>query len=67
MFSLSCALSLQASQNTLILNVINQFLNLDVFDGTPRTMADIRATSGALDGEASAKGVVIVYIEFGSN
>ena len=27
-----------------------------VFDGTPRTRIDIKATSGALDGEASAKG-----------
>lgn len=28
-----------------------------VFDGTPRTRIDIRATSGALDGEASSKGI----------
>jgi len=26
-----------------------------VFDGTPRTRIDIKATSGALDGEASSK------------
>jgi len=28
-----------------------------VFDGTPRTRIDIKATSGALDGEASSKGI----------
>ena len=28
-----------------------------VFDGTPRTRIDITATVGALDGEASSKGV----------
>lgn len=45
----------QVNQHTLILNIINQFLNLDLFDGTPRTRIDIKATSGALDGEASSK------------
>ena len=30
-----------------------------VFDGTPRTRIDIRATSGAMDGEASSKGIIL--------
>ena len=46
---------LQVNQHTLILNIVNQFLNLDLFDGTPRTRIDIRATSGAMDGEASSE------------
>ena len=40
-----------------------------VFDGTPRTRIDIRATSGAMDGEASSKGIILslqsVYIRNG--
>ena len=34
-----------------------------VFDGTPQTRIDIKATSGALDGEASAKGMS-VFLKF---
>ncbi len=43
----------------LILRVVNDLLEVDVFDGTPRSKIDIRTTSGALNGEASAKGVHI--------
>ena len=32
-----------------------------VFDGTPRTRIDIRAATGAMDGEASAKGSQLVH------
>lgn len=46
---------LQINQHTLILNIVNKFLNLDVFDGTPRTRIDIVASVGAMEGEASAK------------
>eukprot|EP00731_Ephydatia_muelleri_P020077 Em0012g902a len=53
--SLQCLVKhLQVHQHTLILNIINQYLNLDVFDGTPRTHIDIRKTLGAMDGEASS-------------
>ncbi|XP_064388937.1 transcription initiation factor TFIID subunit 5-like isoform X1 [Halichondria panicea] len=46
---------LQVNRNMLILRVINDLLELDVFDGTPRSKIDIRTTSGAIDGEASTK------------
>ncbi len=41
----------------LILRIVNELLELDIFDGTPRSKIDIRTTSGALDGEASTKGM----------
>ncbi len=53
----------QVNRNMLILRVINELLELDVFDGTPRSKIDIRTTSGALDGEASTKGAAVcVYL-----
>ena len=48
--------SAQVNQNMLILWVVNDLLELEVFDGTPRSKIDIRTMVGALDGEALAKG-----------
>ena len=56
-----CPLFLQVNQNMLILHVVNELLELDVFDGTPRTRIDITATAGALNGEASTRGMLVPY------
>jgi transcription initiation factor TFIID subunit 5 len=46
---------LQVKNETLLLKIIQSFINLELFDGTPRTRLDIRASMGALDGEAPTK------------
>jgi transcription initiation factor TFIID subunit 5 len=42
---------LQEKQRTLLINMINEHLYIEVFDGVPRNQDQVNATGGAFLGE----------------
>lgn len=55
---------LQTKKNNFLLNLIQEHLYIDVFDGIPRNKKQISAVSGALGGEARREANKVSLIEF---
>lgn len=51
---------LQEKKHNLLLNIIQEHLYLDMYEGVARNKEQIDATSGAMVGEATRQGIKIV-------
>lgn len=47
----------EQKSSTVIINIINNHIQLDVHDGPGRTLAQVRSTAGGLLGEATRNGI----------
>lgn len=52
----------EQKSSTVIINIINNHIQIDVHDGPGRTQAQVRATAGGLLGEATRNGNLIIKV-----
>lgn len=50
----------EQKSSTVIINIINNHIHIEVHDGPGRTQAQVRATAGGILGEATRNGKIII-------
>ena len=52
---------LQDKQQSIVMNVIQEHLYVDMYEGVPRNKAQVDSTAGAMEGEANRQGVLVIF------
>ncbi len=48
---------LQDKNQSIVMNVIQEHLYVDMYEGVPRNKAQVESTAGAMEGEANRQGI----------
>lgn len=51
----------EQKSSTVIINIINNHIQIEVHDGPGRTQAQVRATAGGILGEAARNGNILIH------
>lgn len=54
---------LQDKNQSIVMNVIQEHLYVDMYEGVPRNKAQVESTAGAMEGEANRQGTQIKRLE----
>lgn len=55
---------LQDKNQSIVMNVIQEHLYVDMYEGVPRNKAQVESTAGAMEGEANRQGKKTISIYF---
>jgi len=55
---------LQDKNQSIVMNVIQEHLYVDMYEGVPRNKAQVESTAGAMEGEANRQGIGSLYKAF---
>ena len=58
---------LQDKNQSIVMNVIQEHLYVDMYEGVPRNKAQVESTAGAMEGEANRQGIIFYESTFTSN
>ena len=55
---------LQDKNQSIVMNVIQEHLYVDMYEGVPRNKAQVESTAGAMEGEANRQGIIFYESTF---
>ncbi len=53
---------LQDKSQSIVMNVIQEHLYVDMYEGVPRNKAQVDSTAGAMEGEANRQGNTVLFL-----